>query len=155
MKDFVKSRRFLTLVAFIAVPAALVVALSGSLIPSYAQSSAVLRVQFTSVTCSLPLTLLSLNAGDKVSGPAELKSNDSQVSAGDSLLLRETKGPFAQTIGVNSGSHSFSFTAAGNNDALTACITGQGQSNPVATIALNSPSSGELNILKQVLGSIF
>jgi hypothetical protein len=151
MRDFVRSRLFLPLVAFVTVGAAVVVALvTYGAVPSYAESAGVsFNVVFTSVACSSPLTIITVDAGGTVSGTAELKSNGSgHADQGASLLLQEAHGQDVLTIATiapNSGAQSFKFTAASNNTSLTACITGNGGSDLVATVSGVGPSNGRLN----------
>lgn len=148
MRGFIRSRRFQALVAFVMVVAAVVVGLWGHGLPSsYAQSSAMFTVTFTPGACSSPLTIISFNKGDKVSGTAELKGSDSgAVSRAENLVLQETSGSFTQTVALNAGAQPFSLTAAADNDSLTACVTGGGSSNLMATVSLKDLSIKNFSI---------
>jgi hypothetical protein len=141
MRGFIGSRLFQALVAFGMVVAAIVGALWGHALPSFAQSSATFTVTFTPGACGSPLTIISLNKGDKVSGTAELKGSDSgAVSGAEKLVLQETNGSFAQTVALNADAQPFSLTAAADNDSLTACVAGGAGSNLTATVSLNELS---------------
>jgi hypothetical protein len=141
MRGFIGSRRFQALVAFGMVVAAIVAALGGHALPSFAQSSATFTVTFTPSACGSPLTIISLNKGDKVSGTAELKGSDSgAVSRAEKLVLQETNGSFTQTVALNADAQSFSLTAAADNDSLTACVAGGAGSDLTATVSLNDLS---------------
>lgn len=69
-------------------------------------------------------TIATFSQGDVVSGTVSyVNVNDShEASEQENLTLKETGGSFTMDYVVDSGTKSFTFTAAANNDTLTGCI---------------------------------
>lgn len=63
------------------------------------------------------------NTGDQVSVTAILHTSDTgDLSESEPLVLQETNGPFNQVVADYETQHTFTFTAAAENDRLTGCI---------------------------------
>lgn len=100
-------------------------------------------------------TVVSFHKGDVVSGSAQLVTTqgDPTEEAGEDepLLLQGTNVPSIPPIAVDSGSHSFSFTATGDG-TLTACVGGSDggdgdESGTITgTVTPAPPSSTEFNL---------
>jgi hypothetical protein len=143
VKRFIRSKLALTLAALIMIAAAIAIPLSGSIAHSHAAAAIQVpfNVTFTFADCNNPSAIVtvipSLKKGDLVNGTISyVDINDlGEASQGENLVLTETNGPFTKTVIVDSGTQTLSFTAAANNDSLTACITGEVDTDQQATIS--------------------
>jgi uncharacterized repeat protein (TIGR01451 family) len=131
--------------------------------PTLADNTTTLNTQvfgeFTTIidaSCSNPkLIALIPDADSEVNGTVQLRTTDpggsaAEVAAGHFLFLKEKFGPFKQTIKDFNNPVFFHFTAAENQDQLTACILpGTDKKGPdgdeQAIVTVTSPDLGLKN----------
>lgn len=144
MKGYIKPKLIFTLVTVVLLASAIAVPLAGSVGHSHAQSPTSTPfgpIILQQAPCTNPKPVIpSLHQGDKVSSSVSLTSSDSnEKTQGETLVLAETNGSFTEMIPVANSPQTinFTFTAAMNNDSLTACITNNTSDKDDQTVTIS------------------